>query len=132
MNKDDCQANGEYCPNINICRKPCLYLHIVRQLSGIKNNSLREKLGPPDISNLHKLEFPPQEKIPVNKDYKDLLSEGRQARANYIPVTIKEVRNNPNTLQRAVAAMLYADLTIKEISEIIDKSERTVRRICKQ
>ena len=117
MNKDDCID----CVHYYGCSRPCLYLVIIRQLSGMKNSPLLERLAPPDINDKT-----------YQVDYKEILSERRQARSEHIPITIKEVRETKGTLQRAVAAMLYADLTIKEISEIIDRSESTVRRICQK
>lgn len=125
MGNEDCQG----CLKRNTCKTPCLYVEIVTKLAG-KHKSIRERLGPPDISNINNLEFIEDDTEPTNIDYNSVITERKQARADYTPTTIKKVRSTPETLKKAVAAMLYAELTIAEISEVIDKSERTVRRIC--
>ena len=124
--QEDCQD----CLKAKGCVTPCLYVELVSKLAK-DHKSIRERLAPPDISEINNLEYIPGQGSPENRGYKDILNDRKQTKANNRHVTIKEVRDIKDTLQRAVAAMLYADLTLKEISIIIDKSERTVRRICK-
>ena len=114
MNKDDCYA----CIHVRSCASPCLYLSIIHNLAG-SNKALQELLPPPDITDRTHQE-----------DYKAILIEQQDNKAATITITIKEIREVQPTLKRAVTAMLYAHLTIKEISEVLDKSERTIRRIC--
>ena len=124
--QEDCQD----CLKAKGCITPCLYVELVSKLAK-DHKSIRERLAPPDISEINNLEYIPGEVSPENRGYKDILNDRKQTKANNKHVTIKEVRDIKDTLQRAVAAMLYADLSLGEISIIIDKSERTVRRICK-
>lgn len=116
MNKDDCYA----CNHVKSCISPCLYLSIIHQLAG-KNKALQELLPPPDITDKT-----------YQEDYKTILIDQQHNKATTTHITIKEIREIQPALKRAVTAMLYAHLTIKEISEALDKSERTIRRICKQ
>ena len=124
---EDCQD----CLKAKGCVTPCLYVELVSKLAK-DHKSIRERLAPPDISEINNLEYDPEESVLVNRGYKDMLAEKKQIREHNKKITIKEVRSLPNMMQKAVAAMLYAELTIGEISEIIDKSESTVRRICKR
>lgn len=123
MNTDDCQD----CLKISTCKVPCLYIELVQKLAG-KHKSIRERLAPPDINQINNIVLINNE--PVNRDYKQILIDRKEQREQYISTTIKEIREIHEPLRKAVAAMLYADLSIREISIIIDKSERTVRRIC--
>lgn len=127
MNTDDCQD----CLKRNACKVPCLYIELITKLAG-RHKSIRERLAPPDTSLINNLEVLPGDTEPTNIDYNNVISEKNRARLNYIPTTIKEVRSTPDILKRAVAAMLYAEITIEDISIIIDKSTSTVRRICKR
>lgn len=116
MNKEDCQE----CLKIATCFTPCKYISVLHELGG-KIKPLKERLSPPDISDM------------VNPgDYKAVLSEQRENKLNSMPCTIKEIRDIPDSLKRAVAAMLYAELPIMDICIVLDKSESTIRRICKQ
>jgi len=118
LNKDDCID----CNNYNSCNKPCLYLAIIRSLTGCKNKPLMERLAPPDISDdkTHRT------------DYKTTLIDRQQARQNLKIATITDVRNIQDINQRAVASMLYANISLRDIAFLLDKSERTIRRLCQQ
>lgn len=114
------------CPKHSKCKKICWP---VSQLIK-KDRGLRELLPPPDISSINRLDhttYPP-----YSVGYKEVLQANIEARRDYIPTTIKEVRQIHDPLQRAVAAMLYAELSITDVAIIIDKSTKTVRRICKR
>ena len=116
MNKEDCQE----CLKIENCFTPCKYITVLHQLGG-KLKPLKERLSPPDISDM------------LNpSDYKETLSEQSENRYNAKNCTIKEIRDIPNTLKRAAAAMLYADISLLDISIILDKSDRTIRRLCNE
>ena len=127
MNKDDCSG----CSHYITCATPCLYIGIVRDLAG-RGKSLQERLAPPDISIINNLEVLPGDTAPTNIDYNTMLARSKDARDNAITITIKEIRELPNLMKKAVAAMLYAGITIDDIAVIIDKSTKTVRRICKR
>lgn len=116
MNKDDCVG----CNNSKTCFKPCLYLDIIRKLTGMKNKGRMESLAPPDTTDdrAHR------------EDYKEIILDQQKNKLLAINTTIKEIRNLGDINLRAVAAMLYAGLTIQEISFIMDKSERTIKRLC--
>ena len=114
MNKEDCQE----CMKIENCFTPCKYISVLHELGG-KLKPLKERLAPPDISRMND-----------PGDYKNVLIEQSQNRLNTMPCTIKEIRDIQDPLQRSVAAMLYSDMTIADICNILDKSKSTVRRIC--
>jgi hypothetical protein len=108
------------------CNKPCEVLNL---LTG-KDKSIKELLPPPDISDitpLDKTSYPP-----VSVGYKDVMQANIEARNRYLNHTIKDIRQIGDTLQKAVAAMLYADISIIDIAIIIDKSTKTVKRIAKR
>lgn len=113
----------EHCNKYKSCKSSCeMILHIV------KDKPLRERLAPPDINDISSLDT--STRPPTSIDYKDVLHANIQARRDYIPTTIKEVKNIPDTNLRAIAAMLYAHISIKEIAFMLDKSERTIKRLC--
>lgn len=113
----------ERCNKYKSCKSSCdMILHIIR------DKPLRERLAPPDINDLSSLDT--SKHPPTSIGYKDTLQAGIEARRDYIPTTIKEVRDIPDTNLRAIAAMLYAHITIKEIAFMLDKSERTIKRLC--
>jgi len=127
MNKDDC--NG--CTHYIACTTPCKYLSIVKGMAG-RNKALQERLAPPDISIINNLEYLPGDTEPTNIDYKTMLTRNKEARDSAVNITIKELREIPDILKRAVAVMLYAEIPIEDVAIIIDKSTSTVRRICKR
>lgn len=127
MNKDDC--NG--CSHYITCTTPCLYLSTIRGMAG-KNKVLQEKLAPPDISIINNLEYLPGETEPTNVDYKTMLTRNKEARENAVSITIKEIRDIPDRLKKAVAAMLYAELDLNDVAIVLNISTDTVRRICKR
>lgn len=113
------------CRQYNTCLEPCDIIE-----GQLKDKGLRELLPPPDITSINRIDT--SSNPPHSIGYKDVLQANIEARRDYIPTTIKEVRSIHDKLQRAVAAMLYAELPITDIAIIIDKSTRTVRRICKR
>lgn len=111
MNKDDCTG----CRKTQYCNSPCMYLDIIHNLAG-KPKALRELLKPPEGEAEH--------------DYKQTLVDHQEARQIVLTTTIKEIREVPDVNLRAISAMLYAKMTIGEIAFIMDKSERTIKRLC--
>ena len=126
-NNEDCQD----CLKRYTCNTPCLYVELVTKLAG-KHKSIRERLSPPDTSHINNLEMLPGDTEPTNIDYNNVVARNNKARAEYIPTTIKEVRVIKDILKKSVAAMLYARMSIIDICIVLDKSESTIRRICRQ
>ena len=126
-NDDDCQD----CLKKFFCYEPCLYVEVITKLAG-KHKSIRERLSPPDTSNINNLELLPGDTEPTNLDYNNVMADKGQARSLYIPTTIKEIRELQDPLKRTVAAMLYAHMSLLDICIVLDKSESTIRRICQR
>lgn len=118
MNHDDCIQGGNACPKINTCSTPCLYLNLLRKLSGVKNKPLRECLSPPEGME--------------ERDYKVSLIEQQEHKAKIVNITIKEIREIPQERLRAIAALLYADIPRIYICDLFDISPRHLRRICNE
>lgn len=111
MNKDDCTE----CRKSKYCTSPCIYIDIIHNLAG-KPKALRELLRPPEGEPEH--------------DYKEVLITQQEERQAALNTTIKEIREVSDVNLRAIFAMLYAKISIKEVAFIMDKSERTIRRLC--
>jgi hypothetical protein len=100
MNKDDCIG----CRHHDRCSSPCLYLETVYRLSS-KPKPLRELLKPPDGE--------------PERDYKQVLIDHQQARQQALTITIKEIRDVPDIRLRLIAAALYADISVNDISRYL-------------
>lgn len=115
MNKDDCVG----CANIDKCFHPCLYLQTVREITNYTNKPLYEMLAPPDIQDdrIH------------TRDYKELLVNNQQARQQIKNINISEIREIYDLRLRAIAAMLYADISQQDIARLLKVTVRRIRQI---
>lgn len=59
------------------------------------------------------------------RDYNSLLADALRARTG----RMEDIREITNIRVRAIAAMVYVDLTINDIAKIMQVSPRTIRRI---
>jgi hypothetical protein len=100
MNKDDCEG----CNNYHSCFKPCLYLSIIHNLAG-KPKRLQELLQPPRGEE--------------ERDYKQTLINNQEARQNALNITIKEIRDIPDIRTRLIAACLYSDISVNDVSRYL-------------
>jgi DNA-directed RNA polymerase specialized sigma subunit len=76
-------------------------------------------LAPPDISD---------DKV-YTRDYKELLIEQQQAKQQAKNITISEIRELNDIRARAIAAMLYADISQRDIARLLKLTIRRVRQI---
>ena len=100
------------CSKDTSCKNPCIFID---HLAG-RGKGRREALAPP---------LPDED-----KDYKKILIMMQQSIESNRNTTIKEVRQIPDINIRTIAALLYAQIPIKDIAYQLDKSERTIRRLC--
>ena len=116
------------CPKHKWCKTPCVF---VDKLAG-KDKSCRECLPPPD-NHLACSECPESKQGCMGQceetDYNKKLIAVKDARDSLKPKTIADVRGLADLRLRAVAAMLYADISTAEIALILDISRRRVYQI---
>jgi hypothetical protein len=100
------------CKNISSCTEPC---PPVRWIDG-STAPRREPLLRDVVSD----------RSPTSaRDYNSLLADALRARTG----RMEDIREITNIRVRAIAAMVYVDITIGEIADIMQVSPRTIRRL---
>lgn len=111
------------------CDSPCVY---VDRLAGRGDKVGRELIPPPDIQ-INCSQCAEREDCSGQcdrTDYKQRLTDMQSLKESLSRISISRIRSIHDKHRRAVTAMLHADLTITDIAIIIDRSERTVKRLC--
>ena len=95
--------------------------------SQVKDKGLRELLPPPDIASINKIDT--SSVPPHSVGYKDALQANIEARRDYIPTTIKEIRSLNDIRLRAIAAMAYSNISIQDIAQLLDYSKNHIYKL---
>jgi len=119
LNKDDCDG----CTHYYNCSRPCLYLDIIRRLSGVKNIPRRERLAPPDPDDM-----PIREN---SQDYKQLLSDLQRARQRGRRINITMIRQLNNDRAKLIICALYGGIPLSDIAGELGISESWAYRLIK-
>jgi len=116
LNRDDCDGCAHYLR----CAAPCLYLAIIRRLSGYKNIPRHERLAPPDPDDIVR---PGVRRL---QDYKEVLGENQTARNGGRRYNISDIRRVEDGREKIIIAALYARVPVAVIADNLGISERWV------
>ena len=112
----------KYCKKYDTCQESCDIID-----SQSKDKGLKELLPPPDITSVNKLDTATLP--PVSIGYKEVLQANIEARRNYIPTTIKEIRSLNDIRLRAIAAMAYSNISIQDIAHLLNYSKNHIYKL---
>ena len=116
----------KYCKKFKDCANVC---EVIDTIAG-KGKNIQELLPPPDIASINNLDH--SKHPPVSKGYKEVLQANIEARRDYIPTTIKEIRSLNDIRLRAIAAMAYSNISIQDIAHLLNYSTNHVYKIVNQ